>query len=36
MSETLVEPEEITLTPAAAERIKNQLSKRGSGIAVDF
>ena len=34
MSETLVEPEEITLTPAAAERIKNQLSKRGSGIGL--
>ena len=34
MSETLVEPEQITLTPAAAERIKSQLAKRGSGLGL--
>lgn len=35
MNETTLETEEtVTLTPAAAERIKAQLAKRGSGIGL--
>lgn len=34
MSEMAVESEELSLTPAAAERIKAQLAKRGSGIGL--
>lgn len=34
MSEATVETEELTLTPAAAERIKQQLAERGSGVGL--
>ncbi|MES1927300.1 iron-sulfur cluster assembly accessory protein [Salinisphaera sp. T31B1] len=34
MSDTAIEEEELTLTEAAAERIKSQLAKRGSGLGL--
>lgn len=34
MNETVAESEQITLTAAAAERIKMQLEKRGSGLGL--